>query len=72
MVRLRKERIETGGTMQEDHEKYPTELLSPSQAIRQVCDILDVIGTPATAVKKIKKLCWNISDYHTLQQGGEE
>jgi hypothetical protein len=53
-------------------EEPPKELLSPSQAIRQICDILDVIDVPETAIKKIKKLCWNISDYHTLQKGGNK
>jgi hypothetical protein len=44
------------------------EKLTPSQAIRQILDIIELYDMPEKAVQKVKKLCWNIADY----KGGEK
>jgi len=46
------------------------EKLTPSQAIKQILDLLEVAGTPPVAVDKVRKLCWAIVDSKAVDNEG--
>ena len=56
------------------HEKeQEMDKLTPSQAIRQILDIIELYDMPEKAVQKVKKLCWNIADFKDeLPKGGKK
>jgi len=49
----------------EKGKKIPEE--TSSQTIKSICDILEALDMPSSAVNKIRKKCWHLAD--SMPQG---